>query len=212
MDNNPYAPKFEDLPDILPIFPLAGVLLLPYGELPLNIFEPHYVKMFDDAMSGNRLIGMIQPKNDNEIYTTGCVGKIIEFNETPDGRYMVKLSGISRFALSEELTVTTPYRQIKPDWNAYQEDLDPVKCLGINREKLTELLGIYFSEQELSCDWTKVHEASDGRLITCLSMICPFDASEKQALLEAPCCKTRAQTFMTMLEMAVRGCKTVCEH
>ncbi len=212
MDSNPYAPPFDDLPDSLPVFPLAGVLLLPHGELPLNIFEPRYLKMVDDAMAGNRLIGMIQVRDDGDIYKIGCAGKIIEFSQTRDGRYLIALSGISRFEVVQEIKTTTPYRQIQASWTHYKKDLDPVSCLGVNRDKLIQLLNLYFTAQDLSCDWDKIQEASDGRLITCLSMICPFDTKEKQALLEAPCCKTRAETFMTMLEMAVHCCGTDCEH
>ena len=206
-DKNPYAPEFEDLPEAIPVFPLAGVLLLPFGELPLNIFEPRYLKMIDDALAGDRMIGMIQPQDKtNEkppLYTIGCAGKITEFQETTDGRYLINLTGINRFQVREELSVTTPYRQIRPDWLGFKNDIGATDCLDIDRDHLTKMLSSYFSKQQLSCDWAKINEASDGRLITCLSMICPFTPQEKQALLEAECCKTRAKIFMTMLEMAM---------
>lgn len=205
MEQNPYAPDFTSLPDTLPVFPLAGVLLLPTGNLPLNIFEKRYLKMIDDAMAGNRLIGMVQLKGEDfSIYDVGCVGKITEFKETDDGRYVITLTGICRFKIDQELDATTPYRQVKANWAGYKDDLTPSTCLGLNREKLNNLLQAYFSSQEMNCDWGAVEKAPDGRLITCLSMVCPFDSKEKQALLEAPNCKARAETFMTMLEMAVK--------
>jgi len=211
MSNNPYAPPFSDLPDILPIFPLTGVLLLPFGELPLNIFEPRYLEMINRALAGNRMIGMVQTKDKTPqipiIYETGCAGKITEFHETSDGRYIITLTGISRFIIKKELSTTTPYRQIIPNWSSFENDMVAADCLDIDRERLTQMLQSYFAKQQLNCDWTKINEASDGRLITCLSMICPFTPQEKQALLEAKCCKTRADIFMTMLEMGMHSDK-----
>ena len=211
MNQNAYAPPFNDLPDVLPIFPLTGVLLLPFGELPLNIFEPRYLEMVDHALAGNRMIGMVQSKDKTPeipiVYETGCMGKITEFHETSDGRYLITLTGINRFAIKQELSTATPYCQITPDYSPFEKDAIAADCLNLNRERLTEMLGTYFSKQQLSCDWTKINDASDGRLITCLSMICPFTPQEKQALLEAECCKTRADVFMTMLEMALHSNK-----
>ena len=208
MDKNPYAPDFKDLPDVLPVFPLDGVLLLPTGRLPLNIFEERYLRMFDDAMAGNRMIGMVQPKDvsgeSGEIYKIGCAGKIVEFSETPDGRYVVTLNGVSRFRVRKEIGAKSGYRRVKANWNDFEADLAEPHCLDLDRDRLHALLGAYFEAQDMSCDWQKVEGATDGRLITCLSMICPFSAQEKQALLEAPCCRTRSQTFMAMLEMAVQ--------
>ena len=130
MDKNPYAPTFDTLPDILPIFPLSGVLLLPHGQLPLNIFEPRYVAMVEDALSTHRMIGMLQPKNDNEIYQTGCAGKITEFTEMPDGRYIINLSGICRFKIFDELETLKGYRRARPDWQPFEGDLKIPKSLG----------------------------------------------------------------------------------
>lgn len=212
MNKNPYATDFEELPSIIPIFPLTGVLLLPHGTLPLNIFESRYVSMIEDSLKANRIIGMIQPKQSDtqgkgETYTIGCAGKITEFSETPDGRYLITLTGICRFTLDQELDVTTPYRQVKPDWESFKQDLEMKKGLGVDREKLHELLGIYFEKENMSCDFDKFESIEDGKLMTCLAMICPFEPSEKQALLEEVCCKERAKMFMTMLEMASKSGK-----
>jgi uncharacterized protein len=207
MDKNPYAPEFGALPPVIPVFPLEGVLLLPTGNLPLNIFEKRYLKMVEDSLASHRLIGMIQPKSGNELYEVGCAGKITEFRETGDGRYLITLTGICRFHIDEELKVNTPYRQIKAGWKKFKEDLEPQSELGIDRDKLNTLLQSYFSAQEMNCDWEAVQKAPDGKLITCLSMVCPFEPKEKQALLEASGCKSRGETFMTMLEMAVKARK-----
>ncbi|MGQ0527437.1 MAG: LON peptidase substrate-binding domain-containing protein [Alphaproteobacteria bacterium] len=208
MQANPFAPEFKDLPESLPVFPLPGVLLLPNGRLPLNVFEPRYKKMVESALVGNRLIGMIQSRGGGEkpdLFETGCAGKITNFEETNDGRYLITLTGICRFKIAWELDVITLYRQVRPDWSAYEKDLEAHPCLKIDREKLLKLLKTYFISNEMTCDWQAVDGAPDARLITCLAMICPFDAQEKQALLEAPCCQTRAEAFMAMLEMETRG-------
>ena len=215
MNINPFAPRFEDLPDALPIFPLGGVLLLPDGLLPLNIFEKRYLSMIEDAMAGGRLIGMVQPKDPDAekitdisaVFKTGCAGKIIEFSETTDGRYEVKLSGICRFDIAAETEIKNGYRIIRPDWSPYKGDFAQSHSLGINRDQLKTLLQKYFENEGMTCDWGKVDDVPDGKLMTCLSMVCPFDAGEKQALLEAECGNARARMFMTMLEMAVCGGK-----
>lgn len=209
MSKNPFAPPLENLPATLAIFPLTGVLLLPRGHLPLNIFEPRYLRMVSDAMAGSRMIGMVQPRMPGggpekpAVYDIGCAGKITDFTETEDGRFLITLTGICRFRIERELDVATPYRQITPDWSAFAHDVGACPGLDIDREKLKGLLKSYFTAQGLSCDWEKVDDAPDDRLMTCLSMVCPFEAKEKQALLEAPCGRTRAEMFMAMLQIAV---------
>ena len=200
--------NLRDLPEELPIFPLTGVLLLPGGRLPLNIFEPRYLAMFDDALRSNRLIGMVQPRTykGQELYSIGCAGRIIEFVETPDGRYEIVLSGLSRFHLGDEMCTRHGYRRVRPQWDAFHNDItDAECCLGLERPKLKALLQNYFAQQDMSCDWDAFDEATDAKLITCLSMTCPFNPAEKQALLEEQCCTERAKMFMTLLEMEVRG-------
>jgi len=211
---NPFAPDFEALPEILPIFPLSGVLLLPCGELPLNIFEPRYRAMVEDSLAaGHRMIGMIQPcacgrgeegekPSAANIYKTGCAGKIIDFSEAEDGRYLITLSGIRRFRVSEELSLQPGgYRAVRADWSGFEDDVHQRQCLQLDRETFKSKLRSYFDKHSMECDWDAVDDASDGRLITCLSMICPFQPSEKQALLEAQNCKERAELFMQMLSM-----------
>ena len=197
---------YEELPQTLPIFPLHGVLLLPGGNLPLNIFEKRYLAMFDDALRDNRLIGIIQPRVTGapELYSVGCAGRITAFEETPDGRYEIKLKGISRFRFEDELEQVSGYRRVAPMWDEFGDDTDQEKkCLGVKREKLKKLLKKYFEREGMNCDWQAVDEVGDGKLMTCLSMTCPFEPVEKQALLEEKCCKKRSEMFMTLLEMEV---------
>ncbi len=208
-DRMPSYPA-DALPGAIPVFPLAGVLLLPRGHLPLNIFEPRYRAMVDDALRSDRLIGMIQPmkaaaQNGADLFSIGCAGRITSFTETEDDRYLITLTGLSRFKMTMELPPQQGYRRAAVDWSAFAEDLKPMNCLDLDRAKLQPLLSSYFSLHGLSCDWDMIDGATDERLITCLSMICPFDPCEKQALLEAPCCRSRAGMFLAMLELAVHG-------
>lgn len=213
MSTNPYAPQLENLPSVISVFPLTGVLLLPGGNLPLNIFEKRYLNMIDDAMKTHKLIGMIQPDKPNpdgsvqkpKLSKVGCAGKIVDYTETPDGRYLISLVGVCRFEVQEELQATTLYRQVNADWVPYNKDLDAAGCIDLDREKLVNLLERYFEKEGLSCDWSMIEQTSDEKLITCLSMICPFEPQEKQALLEAGCCNERANLFMTMLDIASKS-------
>lgn len=211
------------LPEEIPVFPLTGVLLLPRGQLPLNIFEPRYIAMFDDALRTNRMIGVIQPRDfatglisdaapdKSPLFQTGCAGRITAFEETDDGRYLATLTGISRFNVAQELPLQNGYRRARVSWGAFTEDLAAPHGLGIDRNHLKDLLRSYFSMEGLSCNWDSIDGASDDKLITALSMICPLEPGEKQALLEAACCRTRAKMFMTMLEMAVHNDKGGCD-
>ncbi|WP_449221944.1 LON peptidase substrate-binding domain-containing protein [Tistrella mobilis] len=203
------------LPPVLPIFPLGGVILLPGGRLPLNIFEPRYLAMIDDALGSHRLIGMVQPARAGlgtnlglvsgtpEIYGVGCAGRISSFQESGDGRYLITLTGVARFRVAEELAVTTPYRQVRTDFTAFEADRGEPAPTGLDRALLTDRLKRYFSLQGLSADWQAIDQASDQALITSLAMICPFSEAEKQALLEAPSLPERAALILDMIEMAL---------
>lgn len=205
MNTDPFAIGFDDLPDVLPVFPLQSVLLLPRGQLPLNIFEPRYLAMVADALQGNRLIGIIQPRTNNALYQTGCAGRITSFSETDDGRYLITLKGVCRFHAGQEQDMAAGgYRRVIATWSGFSGDITPPQSLDIDRKKLSSLLASYFDMEGMKCDWAAIESASDEKLITCLTMACPLDAGEKQALLEAPCCKTRADLFMSLLEMAIR--------
>lgn len=201
----------SELPDTIPVFPLPGALLLPRSRLPLHLFEPRYLAMCDDMLkTSTRLVGMVQPYDapgkDGKLHAIGCAGKLTAFSETEDGRYMVTLSGISRFRIVEEVEGFTPYRRCKVDWTGFGRDLGPVeKDDTFNREKFMQALGRFFDDQGLRTDWESLGDAEDELLINSLSMLCPFEPEDKQALLEAPSLTTRRETLVTLIEYALRG-------
>ncbi|MEL6550599.1 MAG: LON peptidase substrate-binding domain-containing protein [Pseudomonadota bacterium] len=199
-----------DLPDTIPIFPLPGALLLPRSRLPLHLFEPRYLAMLEDCLkTRHRLIGMIAPYESpggEKLHTIGCAGRVSAFSETDDGRYMITLAGVSRFRVKEEVSGFTPYRRCEVDWSGFDRDIGPVEKDGhFEREEFMELLRRYFASQSLSTDWESLQEAEDELLVNSLSMLCPFDPEEKQALLEAPSLGTRRETLVTLIEYALRG-------
>ena len=209
MSRTAFDPAFEDLPRVLPIFPLEGVLLLPGGRLPLNIFEPRYLAMFDDALASHRLIGMIQPCEEcrgteaPKIYETGCVGRITSFTETDDGRYLVTLSGLLRFDVLRELPAGS-YRQVEPDFSRFAGDLEEDRST-IDRDRLVKVLNAYFEANAIEGDWEAIEQTGDERLVTSLAMICPLGAPEKQALLESITLTERAEALTAIMEMAAHG-------
>ena len=199
-----------DLPQTLPVFPLPGALLLPRARLPLHIFEPRYLQMIDDCLkTSSRLIGMVQPcsgKDENKLNLIGCAGRLTAFSETEDGRYMVTLSGVSRFRLGAETTGFSPYRKHSVTWSDFHGDLGlPSKDPGLKRDAFMPLLSRFFEEQGLETDWDSLDLAEDELLVNSLSMLCPFSPEEKQALLEAPCLSTRRETLVTLMEFALHG-------
>lgn len=197
----------NDLPPVIPVFPLPGALLLPRAKLPLHIFEPRYLAMLDDTLkTSERLIGMVQPNGSRGLHKIGCAGRLSAFSETEDGRYMITLSGVSRFRLGEEVDGFTPYRRFNVDWNGFGRDLGkPEGDKGFDRPKLLGVLRRYFEEQGLSTDWDGIQEADEELLINSLSMLCPFEVEDRQALLEAPDLTTRRETLVTLIEFALRG-------
>ena len=199
-----------DLPDTIPVFPLPGALLLPRAKLPLHLFEPRYLAMLDDVLkTSHRLIGMVQPyetPGGNRLHAIGCAGKLTAFSETEDGRYMITLSGASRFRITGEVEGFTPYRRCNVSWSGFSADLGPVEQdPGFDRPAFMTALGKYLAEKGLSTDWDSLGEAEDELLINSLSMLCPFEPEDKQALLEAPSLTTRRETLMTLIEFALRG-------
>src|ERR1700756_830920 len=198
-----------DLPDAIPVFPLAGALLLPRGQMPLNIFEPRYVAMVDDALAGSRLIGMIQPdpaqrKSDvnPKLYRIGCVGRLTQFGETGDGRYLIELTGVARFAIVEEPTGTTPYRQCRGAYLLFADDF--VARRGeeaVDRKALLAALAAFLKANDLKADWGGIENAPNEALVNALAMMSPYGTPEKQALLEAPDLKTRAEILIAVTEI-----------
>ena len=200
-----------DLPDTIPIFPLPGALLLPRARLPLHIYEPRYLAMIEDTLkTPARLIGMIQPYDApgaaGKLHAIGCAGRITAFSETEDGRYMITLSGKSRFRVSREVEGFAPYRRCDVSWTGFERDLGPPeKDKGFDRKVFMTQLNRFFADQGLSTDWDSLREAEDELLINSLSMLCPFEPEDRQALLEAPSLTTRRETLVTLIEYALRG-------
>jgi hypothetical protein len=215
---SPFLPDFAVLPDSLPIFPLTGVLLLPRGRLPLNIFEPRYLAMTNDALAGARLIGMVQPVDGSgqtgltpggpadrpPIYPVGCAGRITAFNETEDGRILLSLTGLIRFRVAEELEGRNGYRRVRPDWTPFRADLAADE-LSIDRAPLLGALEGFLRRRSMEADMQGLQEISDEALVTTLAMGCPFAPNEKQLLLECTGAAERAELLATLFRMTEHG-------
>jgi len=207
-----FGPSFDTLPATLPIFPLPGALLLPGGKLPLQIFEPRYLAMTRDALASDRLIGMIQPRHQDaeneglvshtaEIYPIGCAGRITAYAETDDGRYLITLTGVCRFAVQKELPTVGGYRRIVPDFARFRADMDEAATPEVDRQRLLKALQAYFAYQKISIDPAAITDIPDDKLVTSLAMVCPFEAKEKQALLEAADLAERSRVMTALLEL-----------
>jgi Lon protease-like protein len=219
-----FDPCYAELPAALPIFPLTGVLLLPRGNLPLNIFEPRYLAMVSDALAGDRMIGMVQPREDDpstltggtppgeasvgdrrmpEVYPTGCAGRISAFSEAEEGRLHITLTGVARFTIREEIASLRGYRRVVPDWQRYKTDLAVADQSIIDRPRLITALRAFFALHGITADWDSITATPDERLVTSLAMICQFAPNEKQALLEASDLAERSRVMTALVEMAV---------
>jgi Lon protease-like protein len=201
--------RFEDLPQEIPVFPLPRVILLPRIQLPLNIFEPRYLAMTRSALASGRLIGMIQPKPDGdgeEIFKTGCAGRIASFSETEDGRYLITLKGVCRFDVAQELPVNGGgFREAKVNWEPYKGDLEADVVNDVCRDTMMGTLRKYLDKMNMFCDkWETIRDIECEKLISTLSVVCPFEADEKQALLEAKTLPERAKILQALLEIAAR--------
>jgi uncharacterized protein len=200
-----------DLPHLLKVFPLPGALLLPHAELPLNIFEPRYLAMISDALASDRLIGMIQPDNDEAdlsgapaLKQVGCAGRITSFAETPDGRILITLSGICRFAIVKEIISDKPYRQVEADFSGFADDLaDTDEDDTVDRTSLLKVFQEYLTANDMSADWDQVKAASTEALVNTLAVLAPHAPRDKQALLEAKDLKSRADVLIALTEMAL---------
>jgi uncharacterized protein len=199
--------KVSDLPALIPVFPLDGALLLPGCQLPLHIFEPRYLNMIDDAMSGARLIGMIQTRSGGaptrpNLADVGCAGRVTSYAETGDGRYMITLTGICRFVAGEELATPTPYRQVRPGYDRFARDLeDDDGLVALDRTPFLALLRRYLNHKGLEVEWDAARQAPAGALINSLAMGLPLDPPEKQALLEAETLGERGRVLAALLEI-----------
>jgi Lon protease-like protein len=205
----PFASRLEDLPEIFPVFPLSGALLLPGGRLPLNIFEARYLAMTEDALAAGRMFGMVQPDPNRPrdatgpgLYRVGCLGRLSSFSETEDGRYLITLTGVIRFAVIEELAVRRGYRRMRGEFSAFVGDLSaPLEQGAFDRAALSDVLRAYFVRRGFEANWEAIGQMSDELFVTTLSMVCPFEPAEKQALLEAAELRERAAALMALLQM-----------
>ena len=200
--------RLENLPAEFAVFPLPGALLLPRGKLPLNIFEPRYLAMTEDALGAGRMFAMIQPDATRAdgpagpaLYRIGCLGRLISFSETEDGRFLITLSGLARFAVTTELEMRRGYRRVRADFSAFAADLDPDPPAAMNRETIETALRAYFTRAGIDANWDAIQRMPDNMLVVTLSMLCPFAPVEKQALLEAPTEAERAETLLALLRM-----------
>jgi Lon protease-like protein len=199
-----------DLPEIIPVFPLPGALLLPRGQMPLNIFEPRYLALVDDALrDGHRLIGMIQPDATQEgaadkppLFKIGCLGRITQLSESGDGRYLLELTGVARFRIERELPVKTEYRQCRVTYAPFADDFIARKGeSAVDRDAVLVALRAFMKANKLQADWEGIDQAPNEALVNALSMMSPYGAPEKQALLEAPDLKTRAELLVAITEI-----------
>lgn len=208
-----FHPAFDALPSEIPLFPLAGALMLPGGRLPLNIFEPRYLAMAEDALAGGRFLGMVQPdpglartEDGSQTYRIGCLGRLTSFAETEDGRFLITLTGIIRFRIMEEGKPRRGYRRARVEYGDYAPDLmldGPAP--QIDRTALLAALRVYFKARGIEANWDAVDETEDAMLVTTLCMLCPFDVREKQALLESRCTATRAEMLVALMQMGSHG-------
>ncbi len=208
-----FEPRFDELPARLPIFPLTGVLLLPRGRLPLNVFEPRYLAMTQHALAHGRMLGMVQPQEDKgdagdpPVYRTGCAGRIVEFAETSDGRYLITVKGVARFDIAVEPPRETLFREVVPDWHAWRGDLEEDEE-GIDRERMIAALAPFFERHGVGADSEVLNSAPIEHLVNSLAMACPFSPREKQALLEARRTSERAKILTALVEMSVASSVT----
>jgi Lon protease-like protein len=212
MTEDAWAPSAATLPAEIAVFPLTGALLLPFGRLPLNIFEPRYLAMIEDSLAHGRMFGMIQPNaadpagaSGPALYRVGCLGRISSFSETDDGRLLITLTGVARFSVAQELPMRHGYRRVRPDYGAFVGDLDARVRPILDRERLEDSLKAYFRANRIDANWDAVRETPDAMLITTLAMVCPFEPREKQALLEAPSIQDRADMLLALVEIGAHG-------
>ena len=205
-----FHPDLKNLPAAFPVFPLPGALLLPRGKLPLNIFEPRYLAMIDDALGNGRMLAMIQPDASAPVsdrgpglFRMGCLGRLTSFSETDDGRYMITLTGVIRFKVAEELEMLHGYRRVRADYSPFAADLDlSARPSGVDRGTLFTALQEYFSRRNIDANWEAIRGLPEAALGLTLAMVCPFEPAEKQALLEAPTDAERDRTLLALLHMA----------
>jgi Lon protease-like protein len=218
MPYTPFMPEFDRLPETLPVFPLADAVVMPGADLPLNIYEPRYLAMVADAMGSHRMFGMVQPDPTREadpeaVFHTGCGGRITRYQETPDGRIELVLTGLCRFNIREELAGSHGYRLVAPDWEPYRTDYELSRSNDFeHRDRLIELLDSFFTATRMQTDWKKLLTIPADRLVNTLTTVLPLDSLEKQALLEAVTPQDRIDTLITALEIECHVAHSAPQH
>ncbi len=203
-----FQPSFDALPAVIPVFPLAGALLLPGGRLPLQVFEPRYLAMTLDSLAAGRMFGMVQPRGpaadaaEPPLYDIGCLGRVVQFAEAEDGRLFITLTGVCRFRIVGEEAAVSGYRRVRADYDPFHDDLETGREPALDRERLFAGLAAFFQRLEVEPDWQALKAARNGHLVTALATLCPFEPSEKQALLEAPTAQARAEVLTALVELA----------
>jgi uncharacterized protein len=208
-----FHPQSGDLPTEFAVFPLPGALVLPRGQLPLRIFEPRYVAMTEDSLGQGRMFGMIQPdptapntELGPALFRVGCLGRLSSFSESPEGHYLITLTGVIRFDVAVELAMRRGYRRVRGDYSKYLADLElDVQSAGESRDALLSALRDYLTHRGIDANWDGLRRMSEDILVVTLAMLCPFDPAEKQALLEAPTHAERAAALLTLLQMGALG-------
>ena len=218
MPRSPFMPNFDHLPHTLPIFPLENAVVMPKSDLPLNIFEPRYLNMVQDALASHHMFGMVQPDPSGKgsptpVYRTGCAGRITSYRETADGRILLVLSGVCRFEIREELATTRGYRTIVPDWSRYALDLETQNGTPlVDRNRFLGVLRRYLKVRDLYTDWDSLEKATDLQLIRSLTTLLPLEPADKQAILESMEPSDQADALLTILEMSSLDGKCRSEH
>lgn len=201
---SPFCQTFEQLPETIPVFPLVNAVILPGGNLPLNIFEPRYLNMVDDAMKSHQLIGMIQPRDEGanpELYSTGCAGRIYRYLETDDGRIEIVLRGLCRFRVHEEISSTRGYRLVKPDWSGFEGDFEASgEPDQLSIARFHSVLKAYLESKSMQADWKTLDKLGSEELINNLVSVLPLGVADKQILVETETLARRLRAFTAILE------------
>ena len=193
------------LPKNIPLFPLSGALLLPTGNLPLNIFEPRYISMVNYALRNDKLIGMIQPKNDNtkKLYSIGCIGKITSFSQTTENRYIINLNGLSRFTIIKELKNSYKFKIFDVKLDSNEKKFNEFNKKIFNKKLFIKKIKLYFRNRGITADWESLYNIDEKSLIIMIASICPFKISEKQMLLESKNINSLVETSIALFDFEI---------
>lgn len=214
---SPFLQRLPDLPDVLPMFPLSGAVVLPGVQLPLNIFEPRYIALVQAALASDHLIGMVQPRGQSadeqqEIHRVGCAGRITSYSETNDGRIVLVLTGLCRFKVLDELPMQDGFRRVKPDWQEFALDLEDDEASVAERDQFMGSLRAFCDQRSVEIPWDDISQMADADLVNLLCAHLPLDAEDKQALLETVPLRERATLMRGLMDMSAHASRLGTEH